>query len=139
MVTIINYITHIYVLCKPTCRQRCDERLLQAEGPFKCVAFGASAKGAARADFACVAGLVGRRYGGASGANDNAGKWLECAGEKKTDTVGHYRVGRSAGMGVIPPAIKARGVVQTAAPPYPCGKERSGSLLPWEPLSLLLQ
>ena len=108
MVTIINYITHIYVLCKPTCRKRCDERLLQAEGPFKCVAFGGSAKGAARADFACVAGLVGRRYGGAApGANDNAGKWLECAGEKNDRHGGALPCRSQRCMGVIPPAIKA--------------------------------
>jgi hypothetical protein len=73
---------------KDFCRQK---------GRLSAWLLGAAPKGAARADFACVAGLVGRRYGGAApGANDNAGKWLECAGEKMTDTVGHYRVGRSA-------------------------------------------
>lgn len=123
MVTIINYITHIYVLCKPTCRQRCDERLLQAEGPFKCVAFGASAKGAARADFACVAGLVGRRYGGAApGANDNAGKWLECAGEKNDRHGGALPCRSQRWHGSDPSSDKGKG----------CGADSSSSISVWQ-------
>lgn len=58
--------------------------------------------------------------------------------KKMTDTVG-TTVSVAALHGSDPSSDKGRGVVQTAAPPYPCGKERSGSLLPWEPLSLLLQ